>query len=658
MTPQRFQQVRNLFEAALERGDQERGAFVSAACENDPSLQQEVARLLEAHDSTRTIGGTPAARTDTESREGRRVGEYEIMRELGRGGMGKVYLARRADAAFQKSVAIKILRPDAASPEVLSRFHREREILAGLDHPNIARLLDAGETEEGLPYFVMEYVEGRTITDYADENRLTTRERIGLFEQVCSAVEYAHQRKIVHRDLKPGNILVDATGKVKLLDFGIARIVEDTGTAGLTKTGLWLMTPEYASPEQVRGEAAGRASDVYSLGVILFELLSGRRPYDLRERVFHEIVRVVCEERPALPSTAILQPIETKSPDTAGRLRKTTLDELKRELSGDLDNIVLRALQKSPEDRYASALQFQADIARHLSGETVWARGDSSGYRLGRFISRHRTEIVVSAVVVAAIASGAVSLHWSALWWLAASAVLAFGWRAATDPKIGRRIAESPLSRVGLNALLLSSLVGSTAVWIAQETHVWRSQAVGAALVMGLLNGAFAAASLLLLLSWLLRGRWTGPLLLKLTSSQQEKTLYVTCVVGVQNVVRYVWDHYFEKGRHQVPIALALGGIAVSAFYFLGTRPEIRREGFLQLGRLIRWSRIASWSWEDRPLPGLISVLGPKLEYVLVLQLHHKVRFMPPARIRVGSQKEEVDAILTRQLGAWPGAES
>ncbi len=318
MTPDRFRQVRNLFDAVVERDPHTRRSFLEEACQGDESLCAEVAALLEAHGHAWAVLDVPihppekTAVSASARMEGRRIGAYEILREIGSGGMGSVYLAARADDVFRKRVAIKLARPEVVSSGMLARFHQEREILAALDHPNIARVLDGGATEEGIPYFIMEYVEGSPIDSYCDEHKLGVGERVALFRQVCSAVEYAHGRDVIHRDLKPQNILVTDDGTVKLLDFGIAKLLrplEPESTLAMTQTGGWLMTPEYASPEQVRGEAINRASDLYSLGVVLYELLTGHRPYHLQSRIYHEIVRVICEETPTRPSVSAIQPL-------------------------------------------------------------------------------------------------------------------------------------------------------------------------------------------------------------------------------------------------------------------------------------------------------------------------------------------------------------
>jgi len=390
MTPERFRQVRNLFEAALEKQPAEREVFVDEAAQSDQDLRAEVERMLDAHQRTVTfLDGSVAApaglRTDPRRMEGRHLGAYEVLREIGRGGMGTVYLARRDDGLFQQQVAIKVVTPESAGGEIVRRFEQEREILASLQHPNIARLYDGGSTEEGWPYFVMEYVEGKPIDEWCEERKLNVSERVRLFRSVCAAVNYAHEHRVVHRDLKPGNILVTPDGTVKLLDFGIAKLVRveaDQKTALVTRTGIRLMTPEYASPEQVRAEETTPLTDLYSLGVILYELVTGRKPYRLKSRIFHEVVRVVCEQPPTLPSIAVtemdVRPRDdgktvTVAPGLLSQSREGTPSDLKRRLSGDLDSILLKALEKEPRRRYRSVEQFSTDLEWHLSGRPIMA---------------------------------------------------------------------------------------------------------------------------------------------------------------------------------------------------------------------------------------------------------------------------------------------
>jgi serine/threonine protein kinase len=652
MTPNRFQQVRNLFEAALEHDPDTRGAFLDQACANDLDLRQEIDRLLEAHEATVTRGPWAAlpssARTELAAREGRRIGDYEVLRQLGSGGMGSVYLAQRADQAFQKNVAIKILRSDVASTDVIKRFQREREILARLDHPNISRLLDAGETEDGLPYFVMEYVEGRSIAQYADAARLSVDDRITLFRQVCDAVDYAHQRKIAHRDLKPGNVLVTAEGRVKLLDFGIAGLLEqDAGMANLTRPGMWLMTPEYASPEQVRGEPAGRASDVYSLGVILFELLTGHRPYHVKGRIFHEVVRIVCEEPPTKPSTVVTQPIEagtsTLPPEMAGRLRQTSLDELKRQLSGDLDNILLKALDKQPQDRYPSAQQLRADIDRHVRGEAVWASGHSPLYRVGRFLSRFRVALVGLAALAAAVATGAATVR--LLWWVAGAAGLLAVWYAATDRNWGRKIGGVGILSSG-SGLFVGYLIVRSALSFTEGRLETRLPGLTNFSDRGLLV-AWALFAAYQLGAWLIRGRWSGPLLVDLGRNTSVRVrrewgrslVVIGLMVAALAIVRSSGPYW------------ATGLVSTGVLILLFVRTEVRDEGFLKGGRLIRWRRIASWEWRDLP----DWQRSPAPDPVLVLHLHRRIQFWPPLRIRIpASMKDTVEEVLKRQLGEWP----
>src|SRR5690349_11167691 len=312
VTAGRWERIETLFHAAVGLGPSERRAMLAREAE-DPALVAEVERLLAAHDRAGNFIQTPAialtavpVNAEELAAEGRRIGAYRIVREIGRGGMGAVYLAERADEVFRQQVAIKLIKRGMDTDLVLSRFRAERQILASLDHPNIARLLDGGTTEDGLPYFAMEYIEGQPIDAFADEHRLSIAERLGLFLQVCAAVSYAHQHLIVHRDIKPVNILVTADGAPKLLDFGIAKVLQADDDVTATATGLRMLTPEYASPEQVEGQHATTVSDVYSLGVVLYELLTGRSPYRTRSRSPLEIAEAVCTTEPVRPSAAVV----------------------------------------------------------------------------------------------------------------------------------------------------------------------------------------------------------------------------------------------------------------------------------------------------------------------------------------------------------------
>lgn len=351
-----------------------------------------------------------------------RIGGYRVVRELGRGGMGVVYLARKDDDRFQRTVAIKVVKRGMDTEDIVRRFETERQLLSAMDHPNIARLLDGGAMEDGRPYFVVEHVEGRAIDKYCDENKLSVGERLQLFLKVCSAVHYAHQNLIVHRDIKPGNILVTKDGEPKLLDFGIAKLLNPAYSPIVqdpTSPSLRLMTPEYASPEQVRGEMVGTASDVYSLGVLLFELLTGHRPYRLKTRLQSEIERIICEVEPDKPSTAISRvediPDATSAtgatsvtPASVAGTRERRPDRLRRRLEGDVDNIVLMALRKEPRRRYQSAMQFAEDIRNHLEGRPVIARRPTVVYRAVKFVGRNRYGVGAAAAVFLALLLGVV----------------------------------------------------------------------------------------------------------------------------------------------------------------------------------------------------------------------------------------------------------
>lgn len=330
-----------------------------------------------------------------------------------------MYLAERADRQFEQRVALKILPAGFSPHEQTRRFLAERQILATLNHENIARLLDGGVTEEGQPYFVMEFVEGEPIDQYCDERRLSIRQRLELFLTVCRAVQYAHRKLIVHRDIKPSNILVSSDGKVKLLDFGIARILSDdradSDAATLTRTGTLPLTPSYASPEQVRGESISTASDIYQLGVVLYELLTGCRPYEVSGRTPGETEQIICEEEPRRPSTAFMKTVligENQYGDLDGisRTRQAAPRQLRKQLRGDLDTIVLKALAKAPERRYESVAQFAGDIRRYLEGRAVSAVADSWLYRAQKFVRRHRVGVAATAIIALLLFGYAVTI--------------------------------------------------------------------------------------------------------------------------------------------------------------------------------------------------------------------------------------------------------
>ena len=371
--------------------------------------------MAEVPETARGPEGTVTVPGPEPSALGLRIGAYRVLRELGRGGMGSVYLAARADDQYQKRVAIKVVQAGAFGEDAIRHFRRERQILASLDHPHIARLLDGGETEAGLPYLVMEHIEGQPIDRYCDGHRLGTSERLKLFRAICSAVQYAHRNLVVHRDVKPGNVLVTADGTPKLLDFGVAKLLNpELAGEPLTATGL-AMTPEYASPEQARGDPITTASDVYSLGVLLYELLTGQRPYRLKSRQALDVLKAVCEEEPEKPSTAVgrTDPVTTREgqPTTAttaqvvSAARAATPDKLRRRLKGDLDNIVMMALRKEPQRRYPSVEALSEDIRRHLEGRPVTARKSTLGYRAGKFLRRNLAAVLTAVAVAGLIVS-------------------------------------------------------------------------------------------------------------------------------------------------------------------------------------------------------------------------------------------------------------
>lgn len=433
MTPERWQQVKELLQSVLEQPTEEQTAFLNHVAGGDDPLRLEVESLLEFQEGNENFIETSAleitARSvGAESQDemaGAQIGPFQVEREIGRGGMGAVYLAQQNDNHYQRQVAIKIIKRGMDSDEIVRRFRNERQILANLTHPNIAGLFSGGTTAAGLPFFVMEYVEGKPINEYCQARELSIEERLKLFRTVCSAISYAHQNLVIHRDLKPSNILVTDDGVPKLLDFGIAKLLNaaDAPEALMTETMLRVMTPEYASPEQARGERMTTASDVYSLGVVLYELLTGQRPYRLKNRLPHEIAQIISERVPERPSTAISRaeevaeggaPESTSTTQPTGKARAGELAKLRRSLRGDLDNIVLMAMRKDPARRYQSVEQFSEDIRRHLEGLPVRARKDTFDYRASKFIRRNRLGVAAAAVVILVLLAGIFSTRWEA----------------------------------------------------------------------------------------------------------------------------------------------------------------------------------------------------------------------------------------------------
>ena len=409
--PARLQEVRELFEAALELPGPARAALLVERTTTDPELRARVEALLAAHAAGDGFLEPPplpplpalvAARAPERERTGLRVGGYVLVRRIGAGGMGTVYEGARADDAFERRVAVKFLRHTLADEGARRRFQAERRILANLAHPNIAALLDGGTTDGGEPYFVMELVAGEPITAWCDARRLPVERRLGLFLQVCAAVHAAHQQLVVHRDLKPGNILVADDGTVKLLDFGIAKLLADdagggAADAGATLAGALAFTPDYAAPEQVRGEPVRTTADVHALGVLLHELLAGRRPFDLGGRTRAEMERVLATEVPPPPSVRI-------DAARAALLGEPSAARARSRVAGDLDAIVAMALRKEPERRYASAAELARDVRLHLARQPVTARADGVAYRLGRFVRRRWRETAAVVLVVASLA--------------------------------------------------------------------------------------------------------------------------------------------------------------------------------------------------------------------------------------------------------------
>ena len=435
MHPDQWERVKSVFEATLDLVAADRAAFLDRACDGDESVRAEVESLLASQDeSGRFMAGHALdfASLRGNAREavmaGRQFGQYRIVREIGHGGMGAVFLAERADGAFDHQVAIKIIRHSLADSGLERRFRRERQILASLTHPGIARLLDGGMTPDGEPYFVMEYIEGEALPAFASRMRLDVDRRLALFQQVCAAVAYAHRTLIVHGDLKPSNILVTGDEQAKLLDFGLARVLDPdeathpgdvtrpgTEVPSHTMTAMRAFTPGYASPEQARGDRITTSSDVYSLGVILYELLSGERPYRFERRSVDEIVQTLNSTPPPRPSlVATRRRSATSSNPNASEDGATPAWLPNTDLSGDLDNIVLMALRLEPEQRYPSVEAFAADVQRHRDLRPVHARPPTWSYRTSRFIGRNRVAVAAGVLVTVSMLGGLAASLWQA----------------------------------------------------------------------------------------------------------------------------------------------------------------------------------------------------------------------------------------------------
>jgi len=385
--------VKTVLSEALDLETGRRRQFLDSACADDADLRAEVDLLLahqvDSENDAIEECAADAARfrlAQDVTRIGSRIGAYKIVREIGHGGMGTVYLGERDDKQYRQQVAIKLINPGLGGETIRRRFHNEMQILADLNHPNIARLFDGGQTPDGVPYLVMEYVEGSPINHYCNDRNLSTEQRLKLFCTVCDAVQYAHQHLVIHRDIKPGNILVTSEGLPKLVDFGIAKLLHNgKSIPDATATVMPFMTPQYASPEQVYGLSATTATDIYSLGVVLYELLTGRSPYRLKSRVPHELAQAILDQEPQ-----------------------------RQRLKGDLDNIVLMAMRKEPQRRYASAQQFAEDIHRHLDGLPVRARQDTFSYRAGKFIRRRKLAVAAAALILLTLLVGIITTAWQA----------------------------------------------------------------------------------------------------------------------------------------------------------------------------------------------------------------------------------------------------
>ncbi|TVQ05030.1 MAG: serine/threonine protein kinase [Balneolaceae bacterium] len=415
MVSEFWNEIERCFYEALLLDEIEQKLFLKRLKKRNPELAKEVQMLISSHYSAEEFLDHSILETEHQIVPGEKVGPWKIVKEIGEGGMSTVFLAERDDGRYNSQVAIKFIYGFAPGQSMHSRLQAEQKILARLNHKNICRLLDAGIHKNGRPYFIMEYIDGLSIDKWCNRYQLNIRERLKLFIQVCEAVSYAHQRLIVHRDLKPSNILVDMDGNVKLLDFGIAKLVtNDNGDSDLSKTltGFHMMTPEYASPEQILQKDITTATDVYGLGLLLCALLTGSIPYNLQEKTPLQVGKIITEQEPEKPSLLITRPMESGKSLISFIGHANTLQQVRKQLKGDLDNIILKALRKDPSRRYSSAEQFLQDIHHYLEKKPVSARPESRLYRINKFIQRHSVSVSAAALIfIILAASSTISLR-------------------------------------------------------------------------------------------------------------------------------------------------------------------------------------------------------------------------------------------------------
>jgi serine/threonine protein kinase len=416
-----WKKVQKLFNEAIELQKEERLQYLKEQCGQDLSLYNEVISLLSADEDIHPVLNKKASDLINIEEKlnfvGQQIGNYKIVEEIATGGMGTVFLAERCDGFFEQKVALKIVKPGLSTIPIIRRFQHERQILANLQHPNIARLFDGGITEDKRPFFTMEYVDGIPIDEYCDKNKLTINERLKLFIKVCEAVQYAHNNLVIHRDLKPSNILIKSDGTIKLLDFGISKVLsaesENQDLPTITQAEINLLTPEYSSPEQIKNSNISVSTDVYSLGLILYKLLSGKSAHEFKARTFNEYEKVVCEQTITKPSTVLHKENVGENEFSAvdiSRVRKTQPKKLKNILNGDLDNICLMALRKEPERRYASVEMLAYDIERYLSSLPILARKESMAYTTKKFVIRNKT-VVITAIALFFIVNGLILFY-------------------------------------------------------------------------------------------------------------------------------------------------------------------------------------------------------------------------------------------------------